>query len=50
MLHGHLYEAWYQSINDKDELITNFLSDTKKVYCEIDVKCNTYNKHNYLNK
>jgi len=46
MLHGHLYEGWYQLINDTDELITIFLDDIKKVNCEknkISVKCNTCN-------
>jgi len=34
MLHQHSIEAWNRSINEKDQLFTTFLNDTKKVYCE----------------
>lgn len=32
MLHRHLIETWYRSINEKDKLFKTFLNDTKKVY------------------
>lgn len=34
MLHRHLVEARYLSINEKYELLTTFLNDIKNVYCE----------------
>jgi len=34
MLHRHLIEVWYWSMNEKDRLLTTFLNDIKKVCCE----------------